>query len=283
MAVSPTGLLPKGALLSSGSDTRNGTNLSISNPVFSAGLDEDEDEPVREVSTGPAGSQVATREREQAEGSGLDAETGDPAEWDTRPVSGRVRVHHSDPVGVRHPGSELDLTGSEWDTLGGWKKGWKDNTVGWMVRSVEMNRAQLDEAQENFKYDPVSRQEKSLGIDPRFPWAFVYHMGQHAHERSGMPEGTLPEFKHKQIWDDSDRIPLECWQLCHRLKRSHFTWKHDFSSTGEFIIVRVGLPYKRLVKVHPSPPLYISLRSGHIRVPSSTRHSYTAWAHRRPN
>ena len=139
------------------------------------------------------------------------------------------------------PGTSADPNDNE----AGWKLGWKDNSVGWMqhMESEYSKQSNLD----NVKYDVESKAEKSLG-PVRFVWAFVYRMGKNTHDHSGMPENTLHEFKPKQVWGLQDRIPLECWQLCHRLWQSGFTLQHDFSATGEFLILRVGLAYKILVE-----------------------------------
>jgi hypothetical protein len=116
----------------------------------------------------------------------------------------------------------------------------RDHDVGWLRR----REAKQDEKQRlerhNWKYDCEAGKEIDLG-PIKFTWAFTFRMGL---KDDGPPEDK-PE-RIKQQYSDEDNIPLECWQLCHRLWKHDFHIKHAFTTLGDGLIILIGLPYKLL-------------------------------------
>eukprot|EP01043_Picozoa_sp_COSAG02_P023781 COSAG02_NODE_1279_length_13487_cov_7.611696_12_plen_1124_part_00 len=115
------------------------------------------------------------------------------------------------------------------------------HNVGWLKRREAEQAEQQRNEKHNWKYSCETGREEDLG-PIKFSWAFAFRMGI---KDDGPPEQT---FAVKQQYADSDPIPLECWQLCHRLWAHNFHIKHAFSTLGDLLIILIGLPYKMSVE-----------------------------------
>lgn len=112
--------------------------------------------------------------------------------------------------------------------------------VAWLRRREHKGQAREDELRLNWRFSVDTGMELDMGpITPA--WAFVFKMGQKDHKA---PKAT---FEARKTYEDKDMIPLEAWQICHRLWKHDFHITHYFSTLGNLLIILVGLPYKTLV------------------------------------
>ena len=142
-------------------------------------------------------------------------------------------------------------------------------TVGWLERQETSELERITQERLHYKFNVETGREEALGpcvagsqlacILPfslalaraadrcdgmcriKYSWVFVYKMGY-------KDDGPNIKFKPKQQWHSKDRIPLEVWQLVHRLKENHFHVKHTFSMMGDLVFIFIALPYKTLVE-----------------------------------
>jgi hypothetical protein len=132
---------------------------------------------------------------------------------------------------------------------------YKTNTVDWLQTCTERSNARIASEQLNYKFDAYTRTQKDLG-DVSNSWAFVFHMGR----QDDGPSGTDAQgVKHE--YETADKIPLQAWQLCHRMWKQDFSLHYSFSTTGEYIIVALGLPYKVLVQEASAISINMRMRS----------------------
>ena len=145
-------------------------------------------------------------------------------------------------------------------------KQFKSNNLEWLQAREVKQAAKNHERRLNWKYKVAARGEVDLG-KIKVDLAFVFHMGLEpadgeAAASAGAPDEVevqsptavqSPKAKKRTAklpgeYRPEDEIPLECWQFCHILWKHDFHIEHQLFSTGEYIIILVGLPYKLLVE-----------------------------------
>eukprot|EP01048_Picozoa_sp_COSAG05_P010916 COSAG05_NODE_992_length_6265_cov_7.908693_1_plen_1089_part_00 len=125
--------------------------------------------------------------------------------------------------------------------------------VAWLERREKMQSQREKRLRLNWKYDCYEKQEVDLGAC-RYTFAFVFKMGV-------QDDGPLDQKRPmKRVWGPSDPIPLEVWQLCHRMWKVDFHISHAFSSAGDRITILVGLPYKVLIEEATKTRIKMRLR-----------------------
>ena len=100
----------------------------------------------------------------------------------------------------------------------------------------------VDRSRLNYKYNPSTQEEEDLSKIVT-AWAWCFHMG---HNDDSPPDAEAQP--HKPQYSASDKIPLEAWQLAHRMFKFDFHIEHSFTATGEFLLLACGLPYKILLQ-----------------------------------
>ena len=121
---------------------------------------------------------------------------------------------------------------------------YRNNNLAWLTRREGKQAKKVREQHLNWKYDVETRGEIDLGkIKPS--WCFLFNMKPN--------EDDSEELQNKEImsshdWTDTDRIPLEAWQFCHRLWKFDFTIDHSLSVDGTTLIVTLALPFKMLLE-----------------------------------
>eukprot|EP01048_Picozoa_sp_COSAG05_P017828 COSAG05_NODE_2502_length_2975_cov_2.805633_1_plen_344_part_10 len=113
--------------------------------------------------------------------------------------------------------------------------------IAWLDRREEMQAEREESLRLNWKYDCEQRTEVDLG-KIRLTFAFVFQMGK----QDDGPSNHKRELKRQ--WEAADQIPLEAWQLAHRMWKADFHVTHHFSPSGDRLTILVGLPYKILVE-----------------------------------
>lgn len=119
----------------------------------------------------------------------------------------------------------------------------KTNTVGWLKRRCERQNERIETENLHHKFSTVTGSEENLGPVLN-SWAFVFRMGR----EDDVDPGQTGAHMLKSEYLDDDKIPLQAWQLCHRMWKQNFNLHYSFSTTGEYLIITLGLPYKILAE-----------------------------------
>eukprot|EP01048_Picozoa_sp_COSAG05_P018940 COSAG05_NODE_2864_length_2557_cov_1.388527_1_plen_484_part_00 len=130
---------------------------------------------------------------------------------------------------------------------------YKNNDINWLIRREAKQAVKIREQNMHAHYDSRSGQMIDLGMI-RNSWAFVFHMARPDDGKDA--DDINPQYKH--MYDPQDKIPLECWQLAHRLWKQDFQISHSFSTTGEYIILSAGLPYQ--LQIDEAKAMKINMR-----------------------
>eukprot|EP01043_Picozoa_sp_COSAG02_P065423 COSAG02_NODE_9868_length_2088_cov_1.218703_1_plen_471_part_01 len=119
--------------------------------------------------------------------------------------------------------------------------GLQGGSVSWLKRRASYQHARNQRGQLNCKYDPQLTPKgggmRDLG-PVTYSWAFIFRMGV---------QDSAREMPIKPVYQDSDPIPMEAWQLCSRMWKHNFTVDYAFSQLGDKLILMIGLPYQELV------------------------------------
>jgi hypothetical protein len=123
---------------------------------------------------------------------------------------------------------------------------YKKNNCAWLLRREAAQNKKIAEEKMNWKYNPETQSMEDLG-PVITTMAFCFQMGVNDNYEPKTNEAkALAEVKAR--YGPEDWIPLEAWQVCHRLWKQNFHIEHSFSATGEYLIIAIGLPYKILLE-----------------------------------
>ena len=112
--------------------------------------------------------------------------------------------------------------------------------VTWLERREQTQLQRVNDEELNSRWNVAQGAYLDVG-EIKASWAFVFRLGVKDHK------APKEVFKARKDHGPKDHIPLEVWQFCHRLWKHDFHITHHFSTLGNLLIVRVGLPYKALV------------------------------------
>ena len=131
----------------------------------------------------------------------------------------------------------------------------KKGTIGWLKRREEKQSVRVEEQNMNCKYDPNHHFDEGLLLlgTVKYSWAFCFKMGvkdDSLNEPSKADRASRESKLAERTSDlpDDHAIPLEAWQLCHRLWKHDFEIRHKVSMLGDKLLILVGLPYTLLLE-----------------------------------
>ena len=153
-------------------------------------------------------------------------------EWHHSPKEGKTDTYDADNLSQEDQGKSRYM----------WAQRYKHNNLAWMARRRDKQVQREADNQFNFMYDCATKSMRDLGLINN-TWAMVFHLGR-------VDDYGVIETPHNPAveQDPATRIPLEVYQLLHRM------WKYDFhidfslSTSGEYLIVMVGLSYRILIE-----------------------------------
>lgn len=137
---------------------------------------------------------------------------------------------------------------SRWNLDAGEHKG----TIGWLKKGEERHAQKVMDNDMNVKYDPNFADHEGFHyLGPvNYSWAFVFKTGVEDDGQDTKKKNDRNSKLDERTSDlpDDHSIPLEAWQLCHRLWKQDFTIAHKVSMLGDKLLILVGLQYKLLVE-----------------------------------